>query len=157
MEQKPTLHHNSRSIFMAISMHPIHVLCPPCFRVCSLLPCGHLLGKGWPLGSRSWCLMSFLSLSHVVSWVRCDILECIDSFFLSFSTTLTSLKLEHYAWGANFDKIKKTKTTTKHKNFWLNFCWNKECPKLLCGLDIGHRRRQTIPIPDLCHLLYFEE
>ena len=23
----------------------IYVLCLPCFRVCSLLPCGHLLGK----------------------------------------------------------------------------------------------------------------
>ena len=28
---------------------------------------GHLLGKGWSLGS----LVVFLSLSHVVSWVRC--------------------------------------------------------------------------------------
>ena len=30
-------------------------------------PCGHLLGKGHPLVS-----FVFLSLSHVVSWVRCD-------------------------------------------------------------------------------------
>ena len=29
-----------------------YVLCLSCFRVCSLLPCGHLLGKGWPLDSR---------------------------------------------------------------------------------------------------------
>ena len=29
----------------------ICVLCFLCFRVCSLLPCCHLLGKGWPLGS----------------------------------------------------------------------------------------------------------
>ena len=51
----------------------------------------------------------------------------------------------------NFDKIKKQKqnkktTQKKHKNLWLNFCLNKECPKLLCGLGIGHRRRQTIPM-----------
>ena len=26
-------------------------LCFSCFRVCSLLPCGHLLEKGWPLSS----------------------------------------------------------------------------------------------------------
>ena len=26
--------------------------------------CGHLLGKGWPLGSRLWCLTVSLSLSH---------------------------------------------------------------------------------------------
>ena len=28
-----------------------------CFvRVCLYVPCGHLLGKGCPLGSRLWCL-----------------------------------------------------------------------------------------------------
>ena len=36
-----------------------------------LLTCGHLLGKGWPIGSCLWCLFVFLSLSHVVSWVWC--------------------------------------------------------------------------------------
>ena len=49
----------------------IYVLCLPCFRVCPLLPCGHLLGKDWPLGSCLWCLIVILSLSYVVSWVRC--------------------------------------------------------------------------------------
>ena len=39
--------------------------------VCLLMPCCHLLGKGWLLGSRLWCLIVCLSLSHVVSWVRC--------------------------------------------------------------------------------------
>ena len=27
-----------------------HFLCFSCFRICSLLPCGHLLGKGCHLG-----------------------------------------------------------------------------------------------------------
>ena len=49
----------------------IYVLCLSCLRVCSLLPCGHLQGKGWPLGSCLWCLIVLLLLSHVVSWVRC--------------------------------------------------------------------------------------
>ena len=49
----------------------IYVLCLSSLCVCSLLPYGHLLGKGWPLCSRLWCLIVFLSLSHVVSWVRC--------------------------------------------------------------------------------------
>ena len=26
--------------------------------------CGHLLGEGWPSGSRLWCLTVSLSLSH---------------------------------------------------------------------------------------------
>ena len=34
------------------------VLCLLCFvRVCLYVLCGHLLGKGWPLGSRVWCLL----------------------------------------------------------------------------------------------------
>ena len=75
------------------------------------------------------------------------------SFFLSIFTG--SLIHEHYTRECefgNFDKIKnkkhtkKKKNTKKHKNFWLNFCLNKECPKLLCGLGICHRRRQTIPM-----------
>ena len=67
----------------------IYVLCLSCFRVCSLLPCGHLLGKGWPLGSRLLCLFVFLSLSHVVSWVRCGTWLyrfLIFATFLTFST-----------------------------------------------------------------------
>ena len=40
----------------------------PYVHFCSLQPCGHLLGKGLPLGSRVcdvfWC---FLSLSHKIS------------------------------------------------------------------------------------------
>ena len=28
------------------------------------MPCGHLLGKGGPLGSRFWCMTVRLSLSH---------------------------------------------------------------------------------------------
>ena len=67
------------------------------------------------------------------------------SFFLSIFTG--SLIHEHYTRECefgNFDKIKKTKT--QKLLAWLNFCLNKECPKLLCGLGICHRRRQTIPM-----------
>ena len=32
-------------------------------RVCLLIPCGHLLGKGLPSGSHLWCLIVKLSLS----------------------------------------------------------------------------------------------
>ena len=45
------------------------------------VPCGHLLGKGWPLGSRLWCLTVSLSLSH---WYPGSgvVLDCIDSWSL---------------------------------------------------------------------------
>ena len=54
--------------------------------VCLLMPCGHLLGKGWQFGSRLWCIIVTLSLSH---WCpgSAVVLACIDtwplpSFFL---------------------------------------------------------------------------
>ena len=50
-------------------------------RVCLYVFCGHLLGKGWPLGSRLWCLTVSLSLSH---WYPGSgvVLDCIDSWSL---------------------------------------------------------------------------
>ena len=43
--------------------------------------CGHLLGKGWPLGSPLWCLTVSLSLSH---WYPRSgmVLDCIYSWSL---------------------------------------------------------------------------
>ena len=57
----------------------LFLLCFLC--VCLLMPCGHLLGKGWPLGSRLWCLIVKLSLSH---WYPGSgvVLDCIDSWSL---------------------------------------------------------------------------
>ena len=45
-------------------------VCYAFVRVCLYMPCGHLLGKGWPLGSRLWCLTVSLSLP-IGFWVRC--------------------------------------------------------------------------------------
>ena len=61
-----------------------HMLFLSCFcyafvRVCLLMPCGHLLGKGWPLGSRLWWLIVKLALSHWCSG-SCVVLDCIDSW-----------------------------------------------------------------------------
>ena len=39
--------------------------------VCLYVLCGHLLGKGWPLGSRLWCLTVSFVTFPLVSWVRC--------------------------------------------------------------------------------------
>ena len=58
------------------------VLCLLC--LCTrvfICACGHLLGKGWPLGSRLLCQTVSLSLSH---WypVSGVVLDCIDSWSL---------------------------------------------------------------------------
>ena len=46
-----------------------------------LMPCGHLLGKGWPLGSHLWCLIVKMAFSH---WYPGSgvVLDCIDSWSL---------------------------------------------------------------------------
>ena len=66
--------------------------------VCLLMPCGHLLGKGWPLGSRLWCLIVKLSLSH---WYPGSgvVLACIDSWSLPFYLLIlqANIKREQYA------------------------------------------------------------
>ena len=49
--------------------------------VCLFVPCGHLLGRGWLLGFRFWCLTVRLSLSH---WYLGSgvVLDCIESWSL---------------------------------------------------------------------------
>ena len=53
-------------------------VCHAFVRICLYVPCGHLLGKGCPLGSHLWCLTVSLSLSH---WypVSGVVLDGIDS------------------------------------------------------------------------------
>ena len=53
-------------------------VCYAFVRDCLYVLCGHLLGKGWPFGSRLWCLTVSLSLSH---WYPGSymVLDCIDS------------------------------------------------------------------------------
>ena len=53
-------------------------VCYAFVRVCLYVLCGHLLGKGWTLGSRLWCLIVSLSLSHWYSGSGVE-LDCIDS------------------------------------------------------------------------------
>ena len=56
-------------------------VCYSLVRVCSFVPCGHLLGKGWPLGSHLWCL---LWVCHFPIWYPGSgvVLDCIDSWSL---------------------------------------------------------------------------
>ena len=101
------------------------VLCLLCFvRVCLYVLCGHLLGKGWPLGSRLWCLLwvchfpigilgqvwylivsipdlcNLTYFSHVMSWVRCGAWMYRFLIFVSFLSFIGRLwaksKISHF-------------------------------------------------------------
>ena len=64
-------------------------------RVCLYVLCGHLLGKGWPLGSRLWCLTVRLSLSHWYPWSGV-VLDCTDSWSLHTYLLGTSIVYEYF-------------------------------------------------------------
>ena len=63
------------------------VFCYAFVHVCLTMPCCLLLGKGRPFGSRLWCLIVNLSLSH---WYPGSgvVLDCIDSWSLPFCLLL---------------------------------------------------------------------
>ena len=70
-----------RTSFVDLLCFFLSCVCYAFVRVCLHAPCGHLLGKGWPLGFRLWCLTVRLSLSH---WHPGSgvLLDCIDSWYL---------------------------------------------------------------------------
>ena len=58
---------------------------------CSFMPCGHLPGKGWPLGPHLWCLIVKLSLSYWYPGLGV-VLDCIDCWSLSSFLLLCGLQ-----------------------------------------------------------------
>ena len=83
-----------RCFFCGSFMLFLSCFCYAFVRVCLLVPCGHLLGKGWPLGSRLWCLTVILSLSHRYPWSGA-VLDCIDSWSLPPFLLLLAFSLAH--------------------------------------------------------------
>ena len=73
--------HRSKAVFLLWIFYAFVLSCV-CYvfvHVCLYVLRGHLLGKGWPLGSRLWCLTVSLSLFH---WYPGSgvVLDCIDSW-----------------------------------------------------------------------------
>ena len=67
-----------RKLIYGSFMFVLFFVCYAFVGVCLFVPCGHLLGKGWPLGSRLWCITVSVSLSH---WYPGSsvVLDCINS------------------------------------------------------------------------------
>ena len=86
-----------RYFFCGSFMLFLSCVCCAFLRVCLLLPCGHLLGKGWPLGSRLWCLIVSVLLSH---WYPESgmVLDCIDSWSLPSFLLYISHRCYYYSF-----------------------------------------------------------
>ena len=75
-------------------------VCYVSVHVCLYVLCGHLLGNGWPLGSRLWCLLWVCYFPIGILGQVCGsgvVLDCIDSwslhpFLLYFTSTMVFLK-----------------------------------------------------------------
>ena len=83
--------------------------CYASMRICLLMFCGHLLGKGWPLGSRLWCPIVKLSLSHWHPWSDV-LLDCIDSWNLPFFIYVKHVTLgwaHFWPQGNNLNKFRR--------------------------------------------------
>ena len=96
------------------------LFCYAFMHACLLMPCGYLLGKGWPLGTRLWCLIVTLSLSNGYPGSGA-VLYCIDSWslpsFLLKSLLLQGL-LEPQFYG---DLVYKLKKIVGSNNFTAQF------------------------------------
>ena len=86
----------------------LYCVCYVFVRVCLYEHCRHLLGKGWPLGSRLWCLTVSLSLSHWYSGSGM-VLDCIDSWsshpYLLWSIFELRVRLASWNWFKPSSKI----------------------------------------------------
>ena len=62
----------SKAVLILLVIFVIYVSCLSCFLniSCSLHPFGHLLGKGWPLGSLVCDFYCVFVTFRVMSWVR---------------------------------------------------------------------------------------
>ena len=92
------------------------------------MPCGHLLGMGWPLGSRLWCLMC---VCHFPMWYPGSgvVLDCIDSwslppFLLCYFMHALSQKTQ-----SNNTMMKRNKGFWAHRQSELNkiLSWTTVC------------------------------
>ena len=93
-------------------------VCYAFVHVCLYVLCGHLLGKGWPLGSSLWSLTVSLSLSQ---WYPGSgvVLDCIDSWpLLSYllSTVFVASVIVHLPfWGQNFTQFRFSALFLNHQ------------------------------------------
>ena len=91
------------------------VLCLLCFvRVCLYVLRGHLLGKGWPLGSRLWCLLWVchfpIGILGQVWYLIVSIPDLCNLTYFVYSWSCSDIEilndeLEEYPWKIDYKII----------------------------------------------------
>ena len=106
------------------SLHPYLLCVSYAFvHVCLFVPCGHLLRKGWPLGSRLCCITVSLSLSH---WYPGSgvVLDCIDSW--SLHPYLLPLFVSFFSFELQFVERMRSSGLKQYLLYWFRWfccCW----------------------------------
>ena len=119
------------------------VLCLLCFvRVCLYVLRGHLLGKGWPLGSRLWCLLWVCHFPiGILGQVWYLIVSIPDLCNLTYFSSGFSLFVFIFNFYSNSSNMKETRSMSKIRRL-SEFTWlyptltrsqNTVCITQVCG------------------------
>ena len=149
----------SKAALLLWIIYVISVLfCYAFMHVCLLMPCGHLLVKGWPLGSHLWCLIVTLSLSH---WYLGSgvVLDCIDSWsvpslLLWWNTSNGYQVIERTRNSTAYDQTRITPKISKAELWFLcmTYClialkkWMKFQPKTFNTVQLTERTKNWIKL-----------
>ena len=72
-------------------------------RICLYVPCGHLLRKGCPLGSRLWCITVSLSFFHWYPGLGVVLGTISDLYTLTYTVVVVVVTVVmHFKWNTVF-------------------------------------------------------
>ena len=109
--------------FVDLYVFVLSCVCYVFVRVCLYLLCGHLLGKGWPLGSRLWCLLWVCHfpigiLGHV--WYLIVSIPDLCTLTYFYKWISKSLRISKYVI---FLKMRKILPEAEFHLFWCCSSW----------------------------------
>ena len=140
--------------------------CVLCCRVCSMQPCGHLLGESWPLGCRACCVFLCFVTFPNVSWSTSALRARLApwNWFNPFSKiVLLTVPRRYFFCGSVVLFVMLSRLfiaalwspAGKGLTYWLLFVMlNCDFINFTCAI-LGQVWYLIELIPDLCHFSYF--
>ena len=140
-------------------------------RVCLYVLCGHLLGKGWPLGSRLWCLLWVCHFPiGILGQVRYLIVSIPDLCTLTYFKPSSKIFYWPFKGAISFVDLLYFSCLVFGMPMWASVymclvvtCWERaDLLALVCGVRLwvchfpigilGQAWYLIVSIPDLCTL-----